>query len=67
MDPKAEDQPMVTEERQNEIMNDNNFQSSVNMDISTAFRKIATKDPPRYTELSEAVNRTFEEISDSIR
>lgn len=67
MDLKGKDQPMVTEESQNEIMKPNNFPSSVNMDISSAFRDIVTKDPPRYTELCEAVNKTFEEISDSIR
>lgn len=67
MDSKSEDQPMIIEEPQNEIINSNNVQSSFNMDISTAFKKIATKDPPRYTDLCDAVNKTFEEVSDSIR
>lgn len=37
------------------------------MNISMAFNEIASKDPLRYTELCEEVNKTFEEISESIR
>lgn len=67
MNSKVVHQPMVTDEANNEIVNSNIPPSSDHMNISLAFKEIISKDPPRYTELCEAVNNTFEEISNSIR
>lgn len=67
MDPKAIDQPMITDVSQNEMKNFNILPSMDNMNISIAFKKIASKDPQRFTEFCEAVNKTFENISDNIR
>lgn len=67
MNSKLVHQPMVTDEPNNEIVNSDIPPLSDHMNISLAFKKIMSEDPPRYTELCEAVNKTFEEISDSIR
>lgn len=52
--------PMLTDVPQNEKVSDD-------MNISMAFKQIALKDPPRYTELIEAVEKAFEDISECIR
>jgi len=67
MDNKAVYQPMVTDEPQNEVQNSNIHPlTSDHMNISVAFKEIVSKDPPRYTKFLEAVNKTFEEISDCV-
>lgn len=58
---KMDSNTMVTDELQNKIGTSNN------MNISMAFQKLVTINPPRYTELCETVNKSFEEITDSIR
>lgn len=67
MDNKAVHQPMVTDEPQNEVQVSNIGPLSDHMNISVAFKEIVSKDPPRYTKFLEAINKTFEEISDCIR
>ncbi|CAI6350186.1 unnamed protein product [Macrosiphum euphorbiae] len=66
MDNKAVHQPMVTDEPQNEVQVSNIHPLSDLMNISVAFKEIVSKDPPRYTKFLEAINKTFEEISDCI-
>ncbi|XP_060870370.1 uncharacterized protein LOC132944865 [Metopolophium dirhodum] len=66
MDNKAVHQPMVTDEPQNEVQVSNIHPLSDHMNISVAFKEIVSKDPPRYTKFLEAINKTFEEISDCI-
>ncbi|XP_003244254.1 uncharacterized protein LOC100575854 [Acyrthosiphon pisum] len=66
MDNKAAHQPMVTNEPQNEVQASNIHPLSDHMNISVAFKEIVSKDPPRYTKFLEAINKTFEEISDCI-
>ncbi|VVC37830.1 Hypothetical protein CINCED_3A011903 [Cinara cedri] len=57
----------MTDESQNDAYNsDGNPPISTDMDISMAFKKIALKHPIRYTELCDVVNKTFEDINDSI-
>lgn len=51
----------MDDELQNEKINSNNI------NISMAFKELVTINPPRYTELYEAVNKTFEEITENIR
>lgn len=58
---------IVTDEPSNEVKNSNVPPLSDNMDISIAFKEIVSQSPPRYTELVEAVKKTFEEISEIIR
>lgn len=67
MDPKTIDQPKISDIPQNDIKNINIPPSLDNMNISMAFKKIASKDPERFTEFCETVNKTFENISDGIR
>jgi len=66
MDNKAEHRPMVTDEPQNEVQVSNIHPLSDLMNISVAFKEIVSKDPPRYTKFLEAINKTFEEISECI-
>lgn len=66
MDNKAVHQPMVIDEPQNEVQNSNIHPLSDHMNISVAFKEIVSKDPPRYIKFIEAVNKTFEEISDCV-
>lgn len=60
MDSKATNDPMSTDIPQNEIVSDQ-------MNISMAFKQIASNDPARYIELREAVSKAFEDISECIR
>ncbi|XP_022160013.1 uncharacterized protein LOC111026264 [Myzus persicae] len=64
MDNKAIHQPMVTD--QNEEQGSNIHPLSDHMNISVAFKEIVSKDPPRYTKFLEAINKTFEDISDCV-
>jgi len=66
MDNKAVHQPMVTGEPQNEVHVSDIHPLSDHMNLSVAFKEIVSKDPPRYTKFLEAINKTFEEISDCI-
>lgn len=62
----SKDVQQLTDKPQNEIVN-TNIPLSDSLNISMAFKEIMSKDPPRYTELCETVNKTFEKISNSIR
>lgn len=64
MDSEAIQEPMITDELQKETRN---FNMNNNMNISMAFKKIVSKDPQRFIEFCEAVNKTFDNISDSVR
>ncbi|XP_025195150.1 uncharacterized protein LOC112594546 [Melanaphis sacchari] len=66
MDNKAVHPSMVTDKPQNEGLDSNFHPLSDHMNISVAFKEIVSKDPPRYTKFLEAINKTFEEISDCI-
>ncbi|XP_015370525.1 PREDICTED: uncharacterized protein LOC107166392 [Diuraphis noxia] len=66
MDNQAIHQPMVTDKPQNEVQDSNIQPFSDHMNISVAFKEIVSKDPPRYTKFLEAINKTFEEISDCV-
>lgn len=59
-------QPMVTNEPQNEEINTKISALSNPMNISVAFKEIVSKNPSRYTDLCDTVNKTFKEISDVI-
>lgn len=61
------DQPMATNESQNEVTNAKISALSNPMNISEAFKEIVSKNPSRYTDLRDTVNKTFAEISDVMR
>lgn len=67
MDSRSSDQQMITDEPINEMENPNIPKLSNDMNISIAFKEIAAQDPIRYTELREAVNKAFEEVTNSVR
>lgn len=60
-------QPMITNEPQDEVTNTNIPALSNPMNISVAFKEIVSKNPSRYTDLCDTVNKAFEEISDVMR
>lgn len=62
MDNKAIHQPMVTDQNEEQGIHP----LSDHMNISVAFKEIVSKDPPRYTKFLEAINKTFEDISDCV-
>lgn len=67
MDAAALNQPMISDEPISNTENSNTPQLSDNMNISMAFKDIVSKDPVKYTELREAINKAFEEVTNCVR